>query len=194
MKSTRIAIVAFDRFTDIDVFLAWDLFNRVRRDDWQVKIVGTEATHTSVAGLPIPMGAQVEWANEADIVFFASGPGIRALYKDPTYLARFALDPERQLLGSMCSGALLLAALGFLADQTATTYPTTRAELAAMGITVVEEDLVVHGNVATAAGCLAALDLCGWMLERHAGREVRDRVLGAVQPVSKGLAWSGASR
>lgn len=25
----KITIVAFDKFTDIDVFLAWDLFNRV---------------------------------------------------------------------------------------------------------------------------------------------------------------------
>ena len=38
-----IVLVAFDNFTDIDLFLPWDLFNRVRiRDkEWTVKIVGT---------------------------------------------------------------------------------------------------------------------------------------------------------
>ena len=190
MAKTRIGIVAFERFTDIDVFLAWDLFNRVRRDDWEVKILGTAPTHTSVANLPIPIGAQVEWASDADMVFFASGPGTRPLCRDAEYLRRFSLDPARQLIGSMCSGALILAALGLLRGKTATTYTTTRAELQSMGVEVVERDLVVHGNVGTAAGCLAALDLVGWMLERHEGVALRDFVLDAVKPVTRGLRCS----
>jgi putative intracellular protease/amidase len=35
----EIAIVAFDDFTDIDVFLPWDLLNRVKERGWTVKIV-----------------------------------------------------------------------------------------------------------------------------------------------------------
>jgi hypothetical protein len=39
----KAVIVAFDKFTDIDIFLAWDLLNRVKfRDrEFQIKIVGT---------------------------------------------------------------------------------------------------------------------------------------------------------
>jgi transcriptional regulator GlxA family with amidase domain len=185
----RIAIVAFEQFTDIDVFLAWDLFNRVRRDDWQVLLVGTAPTHTSASGLVTPMHEQIEWANEADIVFFSSGPGTRRLYQDADYLSRFRLDPTRQYIGSMCSGALILAGLGLL-GPTATTYPTSRAALEATGVTVVEEDLVVHGRVGTAAGCLAALQLVGWMLEHTEGSELRDYVLDSVQPITQGLRCS----
>ena len=45
--------VTFDKFTDIDIFLAWDLLNCVnyRDKDFQVKIVGTKASHKSIRGL-----------------------------------------------------------------------------------------------------------------------------------------------
>jgi transcriptional regulator GlxA family with amidase domain len=185
----KIAIVAFDQFTDIDVFLAWDLFNRYRSDAWQVRLVGTATHHTSVAGLTIPIYEQIEWANEADIVFFSSGPGTRKLYNDAAYLSRFQLQPERQLIGSMCSGSLILAGLGLL-KNTATTYPTSAELLRSLGVQVVEEDLVVHGNVATAAGCLAALELVGWMLERVGGTELKEFVINSVQPVTQGLQCS----
>ena len=119
-------IVVFDQFTDIDVFLPWDLLNRAKRlvPDWQVKLVGTRATHTSVTGIALAMHGTVEECNAADLVFFASGPGTRQLVRQPDCLERFHLDPGRQVVGSMCSGALVLAALGLLDGLTATTYPT----------------------------------------------------------------------
>ncbi|MBN3820754.1 thiamine biosynthesis protein ThiJ, partial [Paraburkholderia sp. Se-20369] len=33
----RIALVAFDQFTDLDLFLMWDILGRNRRD-WEVRI------------------------------------------------------------------------------------------------------------------------------------------------------------
>src|SRR5258706_8336504 len=49
-----VAILAFDGFTDIDVFLAWDLFNRVDTTPWKVAILADTPRVTSIAGLPIP--------------------------------------------------------------------------------------------------------------------------------------------
>jgi len=84
-------------------------------------------------------------------VLFASGSGTRNLIKAADYLKRFQLNPERQIICSMCSGALILASLGLLAGLTATTYPTVVETLHTMGIEVVFEPLVAHGNIATAA-------------------------------------------
>lgn len=39
----KIAIVIFDRFTDLDLWLMWDLLNRVRDADWSVKFLGESA-------------------------------------------------------------------------------------------------------------------------------------------------------
>jgi transcriptional regulator GlxA family with amidase domain len=108
------------------------------------------------------------------------------VYKDPNYLNQWKLDPARQLIGSMCSGALILAALGLLQGK-ATTYPTSKALLEEFGIEVVEADLVTNGNVGTAAGCLAALDLVSWMLKEWIGDEVSNYVVNSVLPVTKGL-------
>jgi transcriptional regulator GlxA family with amidase domain len=184
-----IAIVAFDKFTDIDVFLAWDLFNRVklREKEWQVKIVGTAAKHVSVCGIHLDMHGSIEDCKMADVIFFASGPGTRKLIKDPEYLKRFDLDPEKQIICSMCSGSLILAALGLLEGITATTYPTAIEELKSYGVSVEDKSLVVHGNIATAAGCLAAIDLVGFVIEKLLGKEVREDVIASVQPVGKGL-------
>ena len=44
---SKIAIVIFDKFTDIDLFLMWDLLNRVRIADWEVKILGEKSVHLS---------------------------------------------------------------------------------------------------------------------------------------------------
>ena len=184
-----VTIVAFDNFTDVDVFLPWDLFNRARVKDksWNVKIVGTKDRHISSSGLTIDMHGTVEECAAADIVFFASGSGTRKLYNDSGYLKRFNLDPQRQVICSMCSGALILAGLGLLEGITATTYPTTIDLLKSLGVEVEEKSLVTHGNIGTAAGCLAALELVGWALEKTSGPELKDDVLASVMPVGKGL-------
>jgi transcriptional regulator GlxA family with amidase domain len=185
----KITIVAFEKFTDIDVFLPWDLLNRVkfREKDWSVKIVGTKERHTSTTGIPIPIHGIVEECNTADVVFFASGAGTRTLINDPDYLKRFKLNPEKQIICSMCSGALILAALGLLNGISATTYPTASETLRSYGVEVEEKPLVIHGNIATAAGCLAAVDLVGWIIEKTLGQEVREDIIASVQPVGKGL-------
>ena len=107
--------------------------------------------------------------------------------RDTDYLSRFNIFPTRQLICSMCSGSLILAGLGLLNDITATTYPTAIEELKSFGVTVEEKPLVIHGNIATAAGCLAAIDLVGWAIERTLNTLAKDEVLASVQPVGKGL-------
>jgi transcriptional regulator GlxA family with amidase domain len=187
-----IALIAFNGFTDIDIFLPWDLLNRVRADNWRVRILGTEETHVSNTGLRIPMHGAIEEAALADGVIVASGYATRSLIQNRSFLESLVLDPARQLVGSMCSGALILAALGLLNGLTATTNPTAAKALEELGVTVVEEPFVVHGNIATAAGCLAAQYLCGWMVEELVGPEERDRMLQSVQPVGEGMTRADA--
>ena len=186
---TSVAIIVFDQFTGIDVFLPWDLFNRVRlkQKNWEVKFLGTQSSHRSINGVELKMHGWIEQAQEADIVLITSGPGTRKLYKDENYLKRLNLDPDRQVITSMCSGALILAGLGLLNGKTATTYPTAFETLEAMGISVDRDShLVTDGNIATAAGCLAAIDLVSWCLDRVVGIEIRESVIASVQPIGQG--------
>ncbi|MEK7433376.1 MAG: DJ-1/PfpI family protein [Cyanobacteriota bacterium] len=187
----KAVIVTFDKFTDIDIFLAWDLLNRVKfRDkEFQVKIVGTEKIHKSVCCIELATHGFIEECNDADLVFFGSGPGTRNVIKDKSYLERFNLDPNRQIICSMCSGALILAALGYLKGLSATTYPTAFDELKNYGVEVIKDKhLITHGNIATAAGCLAAVDLVGWAIEKLYDNQVKKDVIASVLPLGQGLA------
>jgi transcriptional regulator GlxA family with amidase domain len=185
----KAVIVAFDKFTDIDIFLAWDLLNRVKFRDskFEVKIVGTDLVHKSVCGLDLTTQGLIEECNSADLVFFGSGPGTRNLITKKEYLDRFKLNPNKQIICSMCSGALIIAALGHLKGLSATTYPSAFEELENYGIDVItDKHLVTHGNIATAAGCLAAIDLIGWAIEKLYDSKIKEDVVSSVLPIGQG--------
>jgi putative intracellular protease/amidase len=184
--ATTVAIICYDDFTDIDVFLPWDILNRVPVENWRVRLLGDKSHHTSFAGLTIPMHGQLHEADAADAVLFTSGKGARRVIEDEAWLRQFRLDPRRQLIGSMCTGAAILAKLGLLNGLTATTYPTSVELLRSLGVEVVEEPIVTHGNIATAAGCLAAQYLTRWMIESLAGLEAAEAALASIRPVGEG--------
>lgn len=188
----KTSIVIFDEFTDIDLFLMWDLLNRVRIPDWSVRIVGEKEEHISSTGISIATHGRVEEANEADAVLFVSGQGTRDRIVDQNWLGKFSLDPARQMIGSICSGSLILAKLGLLNGKTATTYPTSKPVLESFGVEVVEKPFIAHGNIATAGGCLAQQYLIGWVIEKLADKEWRDLVIKAIQPVGEGLFFDDA--
>jgi len=183
------SIVVFDDFTDIDVFLMWDLLNRVQLSGWKVRLIGENIQHRSRTNIPIPMHGGLEMAAKSDAVLFASGPGVRAKLSDTRFLGAFELDPERQLIGSMCAGSLLLAALGLLTRKRATTHPTVRQLLQAYDVNVVDKPFVSQGNIATAAGCLAAQHLVAWVVGQLAGERDRDEVIQSVQPIGSSGAF-----
>ncbi|ABS22615.1 DJ-1/PfpI family protein [Bacillus cytotoxicus] len=187
----KIAIVCFDNFTDIDVFLPWDLLNRVHLvggiSDWEVQLLGTEKTHVSMSGLRIPMTGSISDIPFTDAVIFASGKGVQDLYKNQQYLNNIHVNPQRQLIGSMCSGSLLLGAKKLLTGKKATTYPSVVEQLKEFDVDVIEQSFVNEGNISTAAGCFAAQDLSAWIIRTLINEEMVGTVLETVQPVGKGL-------
>lgn len=196
---TTLAIVTFDGFTDIDVFLHWDLLNRPRLElsepvaEWQVRLLGTALRHRSRAGLEIEMHGSIEEARDADAVIHTSGPATRRLVEDRSYLDRLALDPARQLVASQCSGALILGAAGLLKGKTATTVPGAAAQLEGYGARVVAEAFVAHERIATAASCLAGVALDRWLITKLAGREVAEACIASASPIGRGPEVKAAS-
>ncbi len=186
----HVALVAFDDFTDVDLFLPWDLLRRVPHPgaggftgDWRVSICAARPRVTSSTGLTVDAHAGLDATAQANAVFVISGTGSRAMIRDPAFLSALALDPTRQLIGAVDSGVLILAKLGLLDGLSATTYPSVFGDLEAMGIRTERRPLLVHGNLATAGGCLAGADLVGWMIERLISPQVAQRVLASIAKV-----------
>ena len=191
-----IGLVIFDGFTDIDLFLHWDLLNRpltmfpdMVPGGWSVRILGTAPMHVSAAGLETRTHGRVDQARDCDAVIHVSGPMTRTLMKDADYLDTLALDPARQLVGSQCSGALILAASGLLQGRTATTYPTAVPHLRDLGAVPLEQPFVLHDedNIATAAGCLAGVDLSRWILARLIDAEAAEKCVASASAIGNGL-------
>ncbi|KMN42047.1 DJ-1/PfpI family protein [Bacillus sp. LK2] len=186
----QISIVIFDDFTDLDLFLPWDLLNRVSWDsvgkskDWKVEIIGTKTSHISMSGLEIPTSGTLDKIPHSDVVIFTSGTGVSKLLNNEEYLNTIKLDVEKQLIGAMCSGTLLLGALGLLQNKTATTYPTRMKDLSKYGAIPVNKSFVVNQNIATAASCMAATELVNWIIKEKAGQEMVEKVMNSVEPIS----------
>lgn len=181
----EIALIAFDQFTDIDLFLMWDILGR-NTHDWNTRILASRPVIRSAHGLSISVRGALSEANHADAVLFASGrQGIPAALADPDFLPAFRLDPARQHIGSICAGAFILERLGLLSGGRATTHPDARGGLQMLGLEPVDQPLVCQGSIATAGGCLAALYLVGWMVESLFDAEKRRVTLLPVLPAGQ---------
>jgi len=181
----QISIVVFGDFTDVDFFLMRDILGR-SSTGWNVRVLGTKSIHTSALGLTIKTDGYVSEANSADVVLFVSGQkGVPAVLGDEAFIASFRLDPNKQLIGSVCAGSFILSRLGLLEGIKATTHPDAKTGLVSVGVDVQDKPLVVDGNIATAGGCLSALYLTGWLAERlfdeSKRREIHRQLIPAGQ-------------
>jgi transcriptional regulator GlxA family with amidase domain len=52
-----------------------------------------------------------------------------------------------------------------------------------------DKHLVTHGNIGTAAGCLAAVDLVGWAIEKLYDKKIREDVIASVLPIGQGQVY-----
>ena len=179
----KISIITFDDFTDLDLFILWDLLKRVETPDWEVKLLGDKNSHVSSTGIEIKMHGTLEEANSSDAVLFCSGKGTRSKMNDKAFLAAFKLNETKQLIGAIDSGALLLGALGFLKGKQATSYPSAEIKTALenFGAKVIWKSFVRTGNIATAAQCLAGKYLAGWVIETLVGAEAKEKALNSAE-------------
>ena len=181
----RVAILTFDGFNELDSFIPLGLLNRLSALGWSAQITSPSTHVTSMNGVTVQAQRPLEFANEADAVIFGSGICTRAIAANSALLDRLQLDPLRQSIGAQCSGTLLLARLGLLADMPACTDLTTKPWVVEAGVRVVDEPFHARGPIATAGGCLAAQYLAAWLMARHAGLDAAAQALHYAAPVGE---------
>jgi transcriptional regulator GlxA family with amidase domain len=181
----RIAILTFDGFNELDSFIALGMLNRLGAQGWKAEIASPTSHVTSMNGVTVQAQRSLEFANEADAVIFGSGIYTRAIAENSKLLDRLRLDPLRQLIGAQCSGTLLLARLGLIADLPACTDLTTKPWVVEAGVRVIDAPFHARGPIATAGGCLSAQYLAAWMMAKRAGLEATTQALHYVAPVGE---------
>ena len=185
MSAKRIAIVALEGFNELDSFIASAMINRVKQPELKALIVCPSDQVSSMNGVVVHAQAALGFVRTADAVIVGSGIHTRDVVKDPALMAELKLDPARQIIGAQCSGALILAKLGLLANVPACTDTRTKPWVEEAGVSVLDQPFVAHGNVATAGGCLGSHYLAAWVIARLAGWKAAGSVVRYVAPVGQ---------
>ena len=184
-RPKRVAIVTMEGFNELDSFIASAMINRVKQPELRALIVCPSNRVRSMNAVAIETQAPLSFVREADAVIVGSGIQTREVVKNAALMAELRLDPSRQIIGAQCSGALILAKLGLLADVPACTDTRTKPWVEEAGIKVLDQPFVAHGNVATAGGCLGSHYLAAWVIARLAGWKAAESVVHYVAPVGQ---------
>jgi transcriptional regulator GlxA family with amidase domain len=176
----KAAFVLFDQLTALDFVGVYDPLTRLRSmnlmPDFEWRLCGWTEPVIDDRRLRLAPDLVREPLNNYDLVIVPGGIGTRTLMYDRAFLDWLRTAARVPLKASVCTGSLLLGAAGFLAGRRATTHPSAVEELAPLCAAVATERIVDEGDVITAGGVTAAIDLGLYLVERLAGRDTRARV------------------
>ncbi|MBL4570281.1 MAG: DJ-1/PfpI family protein [Alcanivorax sp.] len=181
----HIAILTFQGFNELDSLVALAVLNRIRKSDWHVTLCSPERRVTSMNGVTVQGQSTLDQISCADAVIVGSGIKTREIANDPAIMSVLRLDPTRQLIAAQCSGALILARLGLLANVPACTDLTSKPWVQDAGVEVLDQPFYASGNIATAGGCLASPYLAAWIIARTEGEDAARNALHYVAPVGE---------
>jgi transcriptional regulator GlxA family with amidase domain len=164
----RIGIFVFDDVEELDWVGPWEVFGvwarRWPRDGVEVLSVARDtAPVRSANGLRALPDTAWDAVGHLDVLVYPGGQGTRAQLEDEAlfaWLRRRAHDGT--LMTSVCTGALVYAAAGLLADRPATTHWRSLELLSQLDPSIgvrSEERFVDDGDVVTSAGVSAGIDM-----------------------------------
>lgn len=146
-------------------------------------------------GLVLTPEKRLEEAPSPFAVIVPGGPGSVAAMGNEAiqgYLRSTAAKAE--IVGSVCTGALILAATGLLEGRRATTHWAYAAELEKLGARYVRERCVEDGKFITGGGVSAGLDMAIALVARLTDRATAERIQLGIEydphPPFGGIDWS----
>ena len=176
----RAAFVIFEGMTSLDFIGAFDPISRLRWNgilpDLEWAICARSDRVDDANRLGFHSDSVAEPLSGYDLVVVPGGMATRSLIREAPFLAWIASASESGLLASVCTGSLLLGAAGLLKGRVATTNRSAFDVLERYAARVAQARVVDAGEVVTAAGVTAAIDLGLYLCERLAGAEARERI------------------
>ena len=176
----KTAFILFDQLTALDFVGVYDPLTRLRSMQVMPAFTWSLCAFTKDVcddkGLRFSPDVVAEPLDEYDLIVVPGGFGTRPLQHDDAFLDWLRTAEAAPLKVSVCTGAILLGAAGFLKGKRATTHPHNFDELAPYCAQVVDQRIVDEGDVVTARGVTSAIDLGLYLVERLAGAAARARI------------------
>jgi transcriptional regulator GlxA family with amidase domain len=166
---TTIGIVLFEESEELDWAGPWEVFTMGRREGDTVVTVAEHSGPVRCAkGLRALADHTFADAPALDVVLVPGGRGRRREQANPAMLEYLAgVAPGCTWVTSVCTGAFVLEGAGLLQGRRVTTHWASIEELreSAPHLTVLERVRYVRdGDVVTAAGVSAGIDMSLWLL------------------------------
>ena len=169
--SKTFGILLFPDAEELDFVGPWEVFTMFGKyfdKDWQALLVAQTGEPVRAAkGMLFMPDRSFDDCPPLDVLLVPGGEGTRREV-DNEALVQFArrVGQGAAWVTSVCTGAFILSRAGYLEGRRATTYWAVRDQLAAEpGVAeVLEERFVRDGNVITAAGVSAGIDMALYLV------------------------------
>jgi len=186
----HIGILLFDDAEELDAVGPWEVLSSWTRyfpdDGFAVSCISQAGGRVRCAkGLVLQAHHSYADAPPLEVLVYPGGQGTRPQLRDEAQLDW--VRGQRQdvpLMTSVCTGSLVYAAAGLLANRPATTHWGSLEHLAELDPTIDvrgEERFVDDGDVVTSAGVSAGIDMALHLVMRLAGVERARQVRRVIQ-------------
>jgi transcriptional regulator GlxA family with amidase domain len=195
----HVAIVLFDGFDNLDAIGPFEVFSHANTFGADVEVglyaVDDQTVVTSSHDLRVETegvlgreGVEIHPAGDesqserSDIVIVPGGGwndegGVWREVKHGTLPSLLGdLAAGGATVASVCTGGMLLAHAGLVDGRPAVTHQSALGDLRDAGATVVDARVVDDGDLLTAGGVTAGIDLALYLVEREWGRDIAERV------------------
>ena len=196
-SSQTVGILIFPDVEVLDFTGPFEVFSRTRlvpgvdsrRDEASAPfrvftVAKTKEAIAATGGLTVIPHYDFSSTPAIDLLVVPGGFGTRPLLEDQETLQWIhRISQQANLTTSVCTGALLLAKLGLLANRRATTHWGAYDFLASIdpSITVEREQRVVHDELFTSAGVSAGIDMAFAVVESLHGKTVADETAHYIE-------------
>ena len=190
MDKSSVGILIFDDVEVLDFAGPFEVFSRARtvpglESRWDedsapfvvFTVAKTKNAISAVGNLQVLPDYDFDDAPAIDILVVPGGVGARALLEDTQTLDWIKkVHTTSALTSSVCTGSLVLAQSGLLANRRATSHWGALDGLAKIDdtIDVDREARFVDDSIMTSAGVSAGIDMSFHIVEQRCGRDVAD--------------------
>jgi transcriptional regulator GlxA family with amidase domain len=183
-----IGILLFDDVEELDFVGPWEVFSSTTQhlfpDDQVVTIAQQSRPIRCAKGLRVLPDFDFTNAPPLDVVLVPGGQGTRREVSNQTLMGWLReVGQNCKWVTSVCTGALLLHEAGFAKGRSVTTHWAFIETLRQRGdVTVLENRRYVRdGNVVTAAGVSAGIDMALWLVGQIYGVDVARKVQRGIE-------------
>jgi transcriptional regulator GlxA family with amidase domain len=176
----KTAFIVFKGMTSLDFIGIFDPLTRLKTmrflPDFEWDICAFTSAVSDDRGLHFTPDRVAAPLAGYDLLVVPGGFATRALQYDQDFIAWLKTAAAVRLKVSVCTGALLLGAAGFLAGREATTHPGAFEALQPYCHQVVNRRIVVAGDIITAGGVTSSIDLGLYLVRRLVGENARAEI------------------